>query len=199
MKLVPSREAAKQLGVHPNTLRRWAESGEIKAVKTKAGQRLYDVESFVGNSLEIGVKITYARVSSRKQQDDLQRQKEFLQRKYPSHELVTDIGSGLNFKRKGLISILERASRGEVKEVVVAHRDRLARFGFELINWIITQHGGRVVVLDSTSSSPAEELTKDLLAIITVFSCRIHGLRAYKCKIKEDKDLSVNRTDKVDS
>lgn len=199
MKLVTSREAAKQLGVHPNTLRRWANSGQIKAVKTQAGQRLYDVESFVGNQLEIGVGIIYARVSSRKQEDDLQRQIKFLQRKYPKHELVTDIGSGLNFKRKGLISILERASRGEVKEVVVAHRDRLARFGFELINWIVTQHGGRIVVCDSTTNSPTEELTKDLLAIITVFSCRIHGLRAYKHKIKEDKDLSVNRTDKVDS
>ena len=195
MKLVPSREAAKQLGVHPNTLRRWANSGEIKVVKTRAGQRLYDVESYIGSQLEIGIGIIYARVSNRKQEDDLQRQIKFLQRKYPKHELITDIGSGLNFKRKGLISILERASKGEIREVVVAHRDRLARFGYELINWIITQYGGRIVVLDSSSSSPSEELTKDLLAIITVFSCRLHGLRAYKSKIKEDKALSLDTTD----
>ena len=106
MKLVPNREAAKQLGVDPNTLRKWVNSEEIKVVKTCVGQRLYDVENYIGSQLEIGVGIIYEQVSSRKQEDDLERQIKFLQKKYPTHEIVKDIGRGLNFKRKGLIEFI---------------------------------------------------------------------------------------------
>ncbi len=95
--------------------------------------------------------------------------------KYPKAEIVKDIGSGLNYKRKGLKSLLGRAMRGDQLEVVVAHRDRLARFGFELIEWIIQQNGGRVVVLKQTNLSPEQELTNDLLSILHVFSCRMHS------------------------
>jgi predicted site-specific integrase-resolvase len=108
-----------------------------------------------------------------------------MRNRYPEYEIIEDIGSGLNFKRKGLISLLESANRGEVEEVVVAHKDRLCRFGFDLIEWIINRAGGQVVVLQQDDLSPESELTKDLLTILHVFSGRMHGLRGYKDKISE--------------
>src|SRR5690606_21019018 len=109
----------------------------------------------------------YCRVSSHKQKDDLDRQKEFMRKQYPNHEIVFDIGSGINFKRKQFLWLLEQASIGNVKEVVVAHRDRLCRFGFELIEWFFTKHNVKLMVLDDSKSSPQQELVTDLLSIIT--------------------------------
>jgi predicted site-specific integrase-resolvase len=101
------------------------------------------------------------------------------------HEIIKDIGSGLNFKRKGLKAILERAMHGTRIQLVVAHRDRLARFGSELIQQVIESNGGQLVVLRESSLSPEEELTKDLLNIIHVFSYRMPGLRHYKKQVSE--------------
>src|SRR3990167_6338202 len=113
---LPSRKACKELGVTANALRRWADNGNIQYIRNPAGQRLYDVESFVrGSRAKVGV--VYARVSSTKQRDDLGRQIEYLKQRYPNHAVVEDVGSGLNFKRKGLISLLERAYRGDLQEV----------------------------------------------------------------------------------
>ena len=187
MKLIPSRKACEMLGIHPNTLRKWADNGTIHHIRTKAGQRLYDVESITGQGT--GRKICYCRISSAKQRDNLGRQIQSLREAFPDHELISDIGSGLNFKRKGLTALLEAVCRGEVREVVVAHRDRLARFGFDLIKWLIEHHGGKLVVLSTDGCSPESELVRDLLAIVNVFSCRMHGLRKYKSQIKEDRDL----------
>ena len=104
---------------------------------------------------------------------------------FPDAEVVKDIGSGLNYKRKGLKTLLERAMRGDKLKVVVAHRDRLCRFGFELIEHIIKLAGSEIVVLKESSLSPEQELTTDLLSNIHVFSCRLYGLRNYKSKIHE--------------
>ncbi len=189
MKFVPSRKAREVLGVHENTLRRWANEGKIRHIKTAAGQRLYDTDSFVGNLSEKR-RVCYCRVSSHKQKDDLERQIAFITGKCPGYEIVTDIGSGLNFKRKGLIALLESVCSGDVSEIVVAHKDRLCRFGFDLVRWLVEHHGGKLVVLDNVSQSPHSELVADLLAVVTVFSCRMHGLRKYRSEIKEDKALS---------
>jgi predicted site-specific integrase-resolvase len=113
-----------------------------------------------------------------------------MQEKYPEHEILWDIGSGINFKRKQLLWLLEQSTLGNVKEVVVAHRDRLCRFGFELIEWFFHKHNVKLVVLDDSKSSPQQELVTDLLSIITVFSRRIHGLRKYSETLKKDKVLS---------
>ncbi|MEO5332638.1 MAG: IS607 family transposase [Magnetococcus sp. YQC-5] len=188
MKLLPSRKAAEVLGVHPNTLRKWADAGDLKHVRTPSGQRLYDVDSFVGE-VRSGRKICYCRVSSYKQKEDLTLQIEFMRSKYPKHEIISDIGSGLNFKRKGLRAVLESAIKGDVQQVVVAHKDRLSRFGHELIRWIIENHGGKLLVLDDIKQSPEQELTRDLLTILHVFSCRLHGLRNYRNTLKKDQDL----------
>lgn len=185
---VPSRKAAQELGLHPNTLRKYADEGRIQTIRV-SGQRRYDVDGFLGNQSEPKV-VGYCRVSSWKQKDDLERQRQYLEEKYPGIEIVSDVGSGINFKRKGLLSLLERSLSGAKLKVVVAHKDRFTRFGFELIEWIIKRNGGEIVVLHGSTFSPTEELTQDLLTIIHVFSCRLHGLRKYGQKIKEDSGLS---------
>lgn len=101
-----------------------------------------------------------------------------------------DTGSGLNFKRKGFLTILDRHMRGEIKELVVAHRDGLCRFGFELLERIAEHNNTKIVVLDETCLSPQEELTRDFISIIHVFSCRIYGLRKYTTQMSQGKDLS---------
>ena len=186
MSYIPSRKASQALGVHPNTLRKWDKEGKIKVLRAPSGQRLYDISSMQSSGR---AKLCYARVSSRNQKEDLENQIAFLRNRYPNYEIVTDIGSGLNFKRKGFLAILERIMRGEIEELVVAHRDRLCRFGFELIECIACQNNARIVVLDETRLSPQEELTRDLISIIHVFSCRIYGLRKYTTQMSKDKDL----------
>jgi predicted site-specific integrase-resolvase len=111
-----------------------------------------------------------------------------MREQYPRAEIVKDVVRSLNYKRRGLKSILGRAMRGEQLEIVVAHKDRLARFGFELIEWIIQQSGGKIVVLKQTNLSPEQELTNDLLNILHVFSSRrdlMHGLRNYRSQVKQ--------------
>lgn len=192
MKYVKISHAAKALGVHPNTLRNWARSGKIETVKTPGGQTHYAIDGILKESS--GSIICYCRVSSFKQKDDLERQVEYMRGKYKDAEIVKDIGSGINFKRKGLATILDRLMRGEVITLVVAHRDRLCRFGFELFKHIVSFNGGKIVVLDEGVYSPETELTKDLLTILHVFSCRMHGLRKYKDQVKADQDLSKRST-----
>ncbi len=191
---IPSRKAVKHLGVCANTLRKWADDGKIRYIRNPAGQRLYDVSS-IEQSSSTCKSYCYCRVSSNKQKDDLERQKEFMRKHYPNYEIISDIGSGINFKRKQFLWLLEQTSLGNVKEVVVAHRDRLCRFGFELIEWFFTKHNVKLMVLDDSKSSPQQELVTDLLSIITVFSCRIHGLRKYSETLKKDKILSNETTE----
>lgn len=153
---VSTKKAAALLGIHPNTLRKWANDGQITYLRTAAGQRRYDVDAYLGHAAVEHV-VCYCRVSSAKQRDDLARQTAFMRERFPKAEIVEDVGSGLNFKRRGLRSLLERAMRGEKLQVVVAHKDRLARFGAELISFVIEQNGGRVVVLDHAAASPERE------------------------------------------
>jgi predicted site-specific integrase-resolvase len=122
--------------LHPNTLRKYVDEGKIKSIKNEAGQRLFDVESYTGDSTRT-TTICYCRVSSSKQRDELERQVVSLQSLYPQAEIIRDIGSGLNFKRKGLLSLLDRLLRGDKLTIVVACRDRLCRFGFELIQYMV--------------------------------------------------------------
>jgi putative resolvase len=183
------RQAAEHFGVCLHTLRRWEKDGIIAAIRTPAGQRRYLINSYAGRNTTNLRTILYARVSSRGQKADLDRQIAKLLELYPAAELITDIASGLNFKRKGLRSILEAVRTGNVGSIVVAHKDRLARFGFELIEWLCQIDGTKIVVLNQDNLSPEREMVEDILAIVHVFSCRLYGLRKYKVKIKEDPDL----------
>jgi len=189
---VPSREAALRLGLHPNTLRKYADEGRIKTIRTASGQRRYNVDAYLGSAVE-RTRVCYCRVSSHSQRDELARQVSFMQEKYPKAQIIKDIGSGLNYKRKGLKSLLGRCLRGEKLSIVVAHQDQLARFGFELIEWIIGELGSELVVLSKEESEP--ELTKDLLTIIHVFSRRLYGLRRYPGK--KDKNEANQAARKI--
>jgi len=181
---VTSKEASKQLGLHPNTLGHYADNGTIKSYRTESGQKRYNVEAYLGLQQQTSI-ICYCRFGCQKQRDDLDRAVQFMREQYPGAEVVKDIGSGRYAKRRGLKSLLERAMRGEQLEIVVAHKDRLARFGFELIEWIIQQSGGKIVVLKQTNLSPEQELTNDLLNILHVFSCRMHGIRNDRSQVKQ--------------
>ena len=191
--LVPLRKAMKMTGLSANTLRKYADNGTIRASRIGNGQRLFDTSSFHQGweEREEGKPIVcYCRVSSGKQRDDLARQVVFMRERFPGAEIIKDIGSGLNFKRKGLDSILRRLMQGDKFTLIVAHRDRLCRFGFDLIESMFDKNGGEIMVLDKSELSPQRELVEDLLSIIHVFSCRLHGLRRYESKIKDDKNLS---------
>ena len=189
MVYLPSRKAAERLGLHPNTLRTYADRGKIPHYRNSAGQRLYEVDAYLRGSIPAET-VCYCRVSSAKQRDDLQRQVDFMRERYPDARIVTDVGGGLNFRRKGLVALLERLHRGDKLRIVVAHRDRLARFGFDLIQWLAEQNGGEILVLGNTDYSPEQELTEDILAILHTFSCRLHGLRRYRNAIQADTGLS---------
>ena len=177
-KYVKPKEATVKIGLSIATLRRMGDSGEIPCIKTRTGRYLYDISKFLPSSNPIihdKQKIAYARVSGRGQKVDLQNQIKYLQEKFPTHKIISDYGSGLNFKRKGLKDILD-----------------LAYQGFELIEYIVeSQSNAKIVVLNNTSTSAESELSSDLLSIITVFSARMHGLRRYKTKIQDDKTLFV--------
>jgi predicted site-specific integrase-resolvase len=139
-------------------------------------------------------------VSSSKQRKDLDNQIASMVSLYPQAEVIKDVGSGLNYKRKGLKAILERASSGDKFTLVVAHKDRLARFGSELIEHMLTINGCKLLVLndDVRKSDPQRELTEDLLAIIHIFSCRLYGQRRYSNNQKQE-DSSVPNADPKDN
>lgn len=187
---IPLRKAVELTGLHPNTLRKYADNGKVEHYKNEAGQRLYKVESLPGQRPQAAGVVCYCRVSSAKQKDGLARQVAYMRTQFPDADIVTDIGSGLNYKRKGLKALLERLIKGDRITLIVAHRDRLCRFGFELIEFLVQQNGGEIVVLDQPDTSPESELVQDILSIIHVFSCRIHGLCKYYNSIKEDKNLT---------
>lgn len=137
--------------------------------------------------------IIYARVSSRAQQSDLNRQVAYLSELYPKAEIISEIGGGLNFKRKKLISLLERVMQGSVERIIVAHKDRLARFGFDWLEWFCKQYNCGVLVLNERELSPEAEMVEDILAILHCFSSRLYGFRKYKNIVKEDQDLPHQR------
>lgn len=197
---IPTKKARQILGVTTFTLRNWDKTNKIGTVRSASGVRLYsvkDIQNILGSSTSLHKKkkIVYCRVSSKKQENDLERQINFFKSKYPSYDVVTDIGSGINWKRKGLKTILESAMRGHISEVVVAHRDRLCRFGFELIEWILEWNKVKLIVLDRDDhKSPDQDLTDDIFSIIHVYSCRQNGKRRYN-KVQEDKNLSKSESE----
>lgn len=192
-KYIKPKQASELLGVNLATLRRMGDSGEIPCIRTNSQRYLYDVYSFINRNnpqTPDRKKICYARVSSRGQKMDLQNQIELLKTRFPTYETISDFGSGLNFRRKGLQKIMDLAYEGKLEEVVVTYKDRLCRFGFELIEYILSkQSKAKIVVLCYNNTSVESELSTDLLSIITVFSARMHGLRKYKNQIKNDESL----------
>jgi predicted site-specific integrase-resolvase len=183
-------KASQFLGIHYTTLLKMAKRGEIETI-TVGKQTLYNVDKYIKDQhieKPNKHKVCYCRVSSNKQKKDLDRQIACMKSKYPSHEIISDIGSGLNFKRIGLLKIIEYALAGELEVVVVAYKDRLARFGFELIEHIIKTCSRGTIQIDNKKeeNTPTDELTKDIVAIMNVYVAKVNGLRKYKKMIKNE-------------
>lgn len=185
---ISPERARRILNVSSRTLYNWEIEGQLVSTRTKGGHRRYLKKDILEKTNSISIpkerkNICYCRVSTSSQKEDLERQISFFKTAYPDHIIISDTGSGLNFKRKGFNSILESAIKGDIKQVVVTHKDRLCRFGFDLIENIISKHSnGNILVLNNRKTSPTEELVNDLISIITVFSSRLYGLRSNKLK-----------------
>ena len=186
-KFLGGKKASEVLGVHQRTLYQWDKKGWIKTIRTEGGKRLYDINSYLNkkgteSKEEHKLNICYVRVSSNGQKNDLERQIKFMKKKYPKHKIIKDIGSGVNLNRKGLNKIIDMAIEGKIREVVVAHKDRLARFGYTLIERIIEKYSnGKIIILDKeVKKEPKEELMEDILQVMNVFVAKMNGMRKYK-------------------
>jgi putative resolvase len=199
----PAAIITKQIQVSTQTLRKWANNGVIRCLRAgENGKRFYHVEylhkhlgmSACNQASQQTEKIIYARVSSAHQKEDLLRQIQDLQTAFPDHTLVSDIGSGLNFKRKGLRSLLDKVLDGVVKEIVVMHKDRLCRYGTELLEFIFQKAGTKFVVYgqDEKHQSDTQELADDLLAITTVFVARNNGKRSAENRRRRKRNVGAN-------
>lgn len=195
MKYYSIHEFSKILGLSSQTLRNWDANGKLLPHhKSANGYRYYSEEQLnqVLKKPNIERKIIgYCRVSSIKQKDDLDRQVEavrlYLTSQGKPFEIVTDVGSGINYKKSGLQQIIREISLGRVEKVVILYKDCLIRFGYELLEFIAELYHCDIEVIDNSRKSEEEELVEDLVQIITVFSCKLNGKRSNKAKrmIKE--------------
>jgi putative resolvase len=191
------KDACEILGIHYHTLYKLATDGKIEYAKIGSRQ-LYNVDKYIRDnkiSKTNKRKICYCRVSSGKQKEDLKRQEDYMRNKYPTYEIISDVGSGLNFKRDGLNEIIDSAIKGEIEIVVIAYKDRLARFGYELIERMITEYSKGEIKVENKKEeeTPTEEITKDIIAIMNVYVAKMNGLRKYKNEIKEEMKKVENK------
>lgn len=193
MELLSIGKFAKAVGVHPTTLRRMHETGElIPCHISKGGTRYYSQEQlrkFLGVTVSEDNKklvIGYCRVSTPSQKDDLATQvqnlKTYMYAKGYSFEIIEDIGSGINYNKKGLKALISKINNQEISKVVVLYKDRLVRFGFELIAYLCEINNVELEIVDNTEQSKEQELTDDLIQIVTVFANRLYGQRSKKTK-----------------
>jgi predicted site-specific integrase-resolvase len=194
--LVGGKEASEKLGVHQRTLYQWDKKGLIKVTRTPGGKRLYDVNKFLEEnnlkqnneelleSKDEKLNICYIRVSTNGQKDDLERQREVMKHNYKDYLIIEDIGSGLNLNKKGLRKIINLAIKGKICKLVIAHKDRLVRFGYELIEDLIKEYSnGEIIVLNAKEyKKPEDELVNDVLQIMNVYVAKMNGLRRYTKK-----------------
>jgi len=185
---------AKKVNVSASTLRRWDKTGEFKAKKHKSGHRYYDeldVRSLLNlTPLQDRKVIVYCRVSSSNQKDDLASQVKSMESYCSSNgikidELIKEIGGGMNFKRKKFLQLMDDVAKGEISKILIAHKDRLSRFGFDYFSHVCQVNGCELEVINQESLSPEKEMVEDLLAIVHTFSCRLYGLRSYKKTLKK--------------
>lgn len=197
---VKAEEASHYYQISISNLRKWAREGRIQVSKTAGGHYVYFIPEINDpiaspDTCKWCPNIIYSRVSSRKQREDLARQSAFLQHRYPSHTLLEDIGSGINYKRPGFRSILEQLFKGNIKHVVVAHSDRFSRFGFDFFQWLFSHFGAVLEAVEQPKSESGDELVEDIMEVFTVFTARYYGSRKYKDSgDKEDKTPSYKTT-----
>jgi len=195
---------AKSLGVSIQTLRNWDKEGKLKPTYvTENGYRYYSEDLLnkfrnIKNVNKIKKKnILYARVSTKSQKDDLDRQvdnlKQYAYSKGYSFEIITDIGSGINYKKEGLLKMINLVECGEVDRIIVLYKDRLIRFGYDLIEYICKLNDTKIEIVDNSTISKEQELTEDLIQIVTVFANKLYGARSKKTinlikSVKENAD-----------
>ncbi len=181
--------AAKQLGVSQDTLRRWERAGKITAERTARGHRRFDLTKLLGRASALSnhkqQTLVYARVSSHDQKSDLDRQVQVLENFCSvngwSYEIIQDLGSGLNFEKRGLKKLLQKICSEKIDRLVLTHKDRLLRFGSELIFALCEHFGVEVVIMNKSEETRFEDdLVQDVLEIITIFSARLYGARSRK-------------------
>ena len=187
---------ASNLGVHPQTLRRWSREGILpETSRTHGNHRHYKVEA-----PKNGITLGYVRVSSHDQKSDLVTQEENLKEKaslqgFPVSQVISDIGSGMNVKKKGFLKLMSMLLSGQISHLVIMHKDRLLRFGSEIIFLICRTFGIRVTILEeSPAKTHMEQLAADLVEIVTVFSSKLYGLRSHinRRKKKDDQLCSTS-------
>ena len=185
--MISINEASQLLGITPKTLRLWEKEGKITSVRTQGGHRRYLVADLLGSKQEKPLTVAYARVSSYDQKEDLKRQELVLESYCASHgynfEVITDLGNGMNYKKKGLIKLIKLLCSSQIDRLVLTHKDRLLRFGSELIFFLCEIFGCEVVIINCSEDNTFEDdLAQDVLEIITVFSARLYGSRSHKNK-----------------
>jgi predicted site-specific integrase-resolvase len=190
MEYVKRKEVLKTFGISYPTLYKMADNNEIETIKV-GSHMMYNLTKYLREK-EIGKKkkelICYCRVSSAKQKADLERQIAYMKEKYPEHRIISDIGSGLNYNRSGLKEIIDLSINGEIEEIVIAYKDRLTRFGYEMIEYMVEKYsGGKIRIINKEEEqTPTEEITKDIVEIMNVYVAKMNGLRKYKKQICED-------------
>ena len=198
-KIYKPKEFASMLGVSVITLQRWDNEGNLVAYRNPKGRRYYTATQYreyigIQEENKVGKTVIYARVSNQNQKKELENQIEFLRtfanaKGWIVDDILKDIGSGQNYKRKNWNELLDLVQKREIKTIIISHKDRFVRFGYEWFEGFLQKCGVEMVVVNNETLSPQEELVQDLISIIHVFSCRIDGLRKYKKKLKEDKEL----------
>jgi predicted site-specific integrase-resolvase len=189
-------EFAKRVGRSAGTVRRWEREGRIQARRGPTGQRYFD-ESDIRKVLQLGFDdrsrktVVYCRVSSPGQKDDLASQVKAMEqfciaRGLTVDEWLTEIGGGMNLTRRRFLAVMDAIERGEIATLVIAHKDRLARFGFDYLEHVAKKNDCDIVVANQQSLSPDQELVQDLLAVVHTFSCRLYGLRRYEKTLKDE-------------
>lgn len=195
-------QMAKLLNVSLQTLRRWDREGILTAHRTPTNRRYYTHAQYISYYAQSspveeehkGKTVIYARVSSRRQMEDLKNQVSFLRnfanaKGWVVDEVLEDVGSGLNYNRKKWNKLISSIVEKQITRIIVAHKDRFVRFGYEWFERFLKENGAELVVVNNEELSPEEELVQDLISIIHVFSCRIYGLRKYKQNIKDEFDV----------
>ena len=206
MKYYSAKTVTKILGVTAQTLRNWDKEDKLKPTYVKSnGYRYYSEESILAYTQERKTKknlnvIGYTRVSSKKQKDDLERQKEniekYLKEKYEHYEIIEDIGSGINYNKPGLLKLIEKINKKEVDVIVVLYKDRLLRFGFELVEHFASLNNVKIEVLNKIDKTQDEELVEDLLEIISDTQKKLKGNNK-KQIIEQLEEMSKNVTETI--
>ena len=200
-KLMYLHDAADYVGKARYTLQKWDREGKLIAHRTSTNRRYYyqsELDQYLGKTTNPADDhrqvVLYARVSSHGQKDDLKNQITFLRqfvnaKGIIADKVISDIGSGLNYKRPKWLKLIKDIDLNKIKQVYVTYEDRFIRFGFDFFKQFCQWHHCEIIVLNNKDTSPDRELVNDLVSIIHVFSCRLYGLRRYKNKIKDDPNL----------